>query len=504
MAHDLNDAGKMTRWGRRLLVASTLFWALILLLLGLLGTVGEGADSEWTLFFGRFHPLILHLPIGALCVVAFIEAGRLLARGKWAPDVRPALGFAAISGVASIAAGFLLGQDSGYQQALLNEHFWWGCGFGVCLCLAFVARLGRSQCSAVAYWLTLLLSLISMTVAGHHGASLTHGETYLTDEAPPLVRDLLGLPERQASARELAALEMEKPLEAQIFYIAYARPIFEFRCYECHNASKQKGKLRMDSYEAVLAGGKEGPAVVAGNSADSTIIQRIELPDYDKLHMPPSGHEPVNDYELGILKAWIDSGASDSATVSELKLPKGIFEKDPNTALAMARPELAKMLPENELRALRDELESLDHKFSGAVSLISRGDDTLSFNARVLTDFSPGDLQELSPFAGRLIDLNLGNAALSEADFILIGSMQSLRSLYLNKAEFNEVWLTHLKDMERLKVLSLFGTSISPQSLEAVQTMPALESLYLGQTGISEADLENFQKSPDLNIIFGL
>lgn len=504
MPQDLNDINRITAIGRRLLGAAALFWALILLLLGLLGTVGEGADSEWTLFLGRFHPLIVHLPIGALAVVAFIEAGRILTFGKWSPDVRPALGLAAISGVASIAAGFLLGQDSGYRQDLLNEHFWWGCGFGVFLCLAFVARLGRGKWSTIAYWAALALSLVSMTVAGHHGASLTHGETYLTDEAPPVVRDLLGLPERQVSARELAALEMEKPREEQVFYIAYARPILELRCYECHNAGKQKGQLRMDTYEALLRGGKEGSAVVPGASAESPIIQRVELPEYDKLHMPPTGHEPVSDYELGLLKVWIDTGASAIAKVAELDLPQEIFVKDKNQARAMARPELAKMLPDEQLLALQAELTSLSQKFPGAASLISRGGDSLSFNATVLNGLKPDDLQALAPFAGRLIDLNLGDTELSEQDFILIGSMHSLRSLYLNKAKFEDAWLGHLKGMPSLKVLSLFGTSVSVGSLKAFETAPSLETLYLGQTGILEADLESLQLSSQLKIVFGI
>lgn len=79
------------------------------------------------------------------------------------------------------------------------------------LCLAFMARLGKSRLSLAGYWLFFILSMVSMILAGHHGASLTHGETYLTDEAPPVVRDWLGLEEAEPSAAELAAIENEKP-----------------------------------------------------------------------------------------------------------------------------------------------------------------------------------------------------------------------------------------------------------------------------------------------------
>ena len=441
---------KIGKWARGFLLAFLIFWALVVLLLALFGTVGEGADSQWTLFLGRFHPLILHLPIGALSVVAFIELGRLLTFGKWVPDVRPALGLAALSAIVSVGSGFLLGQGSGYRQDLLNEHFWWGCGFGVFLCLAFVARLGRSRWSAASYRILLALSLISMTMAGHHGASLTHGENYLTDQAPPVVRDWLGLEEREPTAAELAALEAEKPVDEQIFYIGYVRPILELKCYECHNADKRKGKLRMDTIEDLLIGGKEGPALVKGSSAESEMIRRIELPEYDEHHMPPEGHVPVTDHELEILKAWIDTGATDSATVADLGIDQNLLKQGPQEEVPTVRPEKAKMLPKEELQALQAELRSLSEKYPGALSLVSRGGDALNFNASVLKDFGPNGLEDLSNFTGRLIELNLSAAQLSEADFEQIAGMSSLRSLVLNGAEFDEAWLQHLSGMEKL------------------------------------------------------
>jgi hypothetical protein len=36
-------------------------------------------------------------------------------------------------------------------------------------------------------------------------------------------------------------------------------PMFKKVCYECHNADKQKGDLRMDTREALLKGGASGP-----------------------------------------------------------------------------------------------------------------------------------------------------------------------------------------------------------------------------------------------------
>jgi cytochrome c553 len=37
-------------------------------------------------------------------------------------------------------------------------------------------------------------------------------------------------------------------------------PVLQRACFECHDAKKQKGKLRLDSRAAALRGGDGGPA----------------------------------------------------------------------------------------------------------------------------------------------------------------------------------------------------------------------------------------------------
>jgi hypothetical protein len=50
------------------------------------------------------------------------------------------------------------------------------------------------------------------------------------------------------------------------FFEAKVRPVLVQRCFNCHStlAKKLKGKLSLDSREAVLRGGVSGPAVVPG------------------------------------------------------------------------------------------------------------------------------------------------------------------------------------------------------------------------------------------------
>jgi len=60
-------------------------------------------------------------------------------------------------------------------------------------------------------------------------------------------------------------------------------------CESCHGPEKQKGKLRLDSLEALMKGGENGPVVVAGNPKKSPLVARVLLPATDDDHMPPEG-----------------------------------------------------------------------------------------------------------------------------------------------------------------------------------------------------------------------
>src|SRR5438093_7939015 len=77
-----------------------------------------------------------------------------------------------------------------------------------------------------------------------------------------------------------------KPISASnavpVDFNQQVRPIFEKRCYECHGPQKQKSGLRLDQKSSALRGGDSGkPALLAGKSADSLLIQKISSRDPD-------------------------------------------------------------------------------------------------------------------------------------------------------------------------------------------------------------------------------
>ena len=96
------------------------------------------------------------------------------------------------------------------------------------------------------------------------------------------------------------------------------QPILDRACVSCHGADKQKGKLRLDSFAALMKGGDIGPAVQPGRAADSELVKRIMFPLAHDDHMPPEGKPQPTADELTILKWWVEAGASADRPVAEL------------------------------------------------------------------------------------------------------------------------------------------------------------------------------------------
>ncbi len=92
------------------------------------------------------------------------------------------------------------------------------------------------------------------------------------------------------------------------------KPIFEKSCFKCHGPEKQKGKLRLDSLAATLKGGEEGPNVIKGKSAESTLVHAVaRITADEEAAMPPKKKdgtvEIMSKEQVGLIRAWIDQGA---------------------------------------------------------------------------------------------------------------------------------------------------------------------------------------------------
>ncbi|AGA26110.1 PSD1 and planctomycete cytochrome C domain-containing protein [Singulisphaera acidiphila] len=90
------------------------------------------------------------------------------------------------------------------------------------------------------------------------------------------------------------------------FFEARVRPMLVDSCIRCHGAKKQSSGLRLDSREAILEGGENGPAIVPG-SPDTSLLVQVVRHSHEEIKMPPKGKLPAPAIEA--LAEWVAHGA---------------------------------------------------------------------------------------------------------------------------------------------------------------------------------------------------
>ena len=91
------------------------------------------------------------------------------------------------------------------------------------------------------------------------------------------------------------------------FFEKKIRPLLVERCHTCHSkkADTIEAGLRLDSRQAMIAGGETGPAIVPGNPEKSLLIESIHYGG--TYEMPPDSKLPEE--EINLLSQWIKLGA---------------------------------------------------------------------------------------------------------------------------------------------------------------------------------------------------
>src|SRR5690606_25625003 len=190
------------------------------------------------LFFGRWHPLLVHLPIGIL-VVSFIIAW--VSRREAYVGLRPAVPFTlllgAVSAVLASVLGLLLASYGGYNDRTLGFHQWFGIAVAVLsVGVWWLYRDGTARRTGMRQLVKGRLSIFSLLmvllcVTGHYGGTLTHGEGYLVEAMPPALGGLFGTTQVEEP------FVIENVQEAAI-YDGLIQPILARRCQSCHGEKK--------------------------------------------------------------------------------------------------------------------------------------------------------------------------------------------------------------------------------------------------------------------------
>ncbi len=109
-------------------------------------------------------------------------------------------------------------------------------------------------------------------------------------------------PTATSIATDTAVPATEAPV-AGVSFVNDVMPIFANSCNECHGGRQTKGGLDIQTYESLMAGSFNGPVIVAGNSADSFLVQQVV-----NGKMPKKGPK-LTPAQIQTISDWIDAGA---------------------------------------------------------------------------------------------------------------------------------------------------------------------------------------------------
>ena len=439
-----------------------------------------------TEFIGHLHPVLVHLPIGILLLACFFQL--ISAREEYIHlehAISITLFWGMISAIASCITGYILSNSGDYDEELVGKHMWLGIGVAV---ISFVYYIMYRYKPIARYkWVLPVLLIGMIAITGHLGGSLTHGSDYLTVSFKNIVGDTVAV---------------KKPIPDVQLAVAYTdivQPIFQTKCYSCHGANKQKGKLRMDQIEMLMKGGKDGVVIEAGKADESELIKRILLEKADEKHMPPKEKPQLTEKEIAILHWWIASGASfdkktkDLAQTEKIKpvllsLQNTAVEKKDVINVPVAPVEKA---DDAAIKKLRD---------SGIVVMpVAANSNYLLVSFVSKSNATDAIIQLLLPLSKQLVWLKLNDTKITDAAMASIGKFNNLTKLELSNTAIGDKGMDNLTALKQLQSLNLVGTKISAAGLIKLKDMKELQSIYFYQTGVKNTDwpllTKNFPKA---------
>lgn len=416
------------------------------------------AHADWLQFLGRFHPVLLHLPIGLIVLVPVLEvAGTRRRVLREAADFVLRAAFALA--LPTLALGYMLAYGAGDSGTIVTRHMWGAIVLciGLMLCLLVRPEWVTKEHS-FAYPALLTATLFALVWTGHEGGSITHGDGYLTRYMPGRLGSLF----RPAGASGAAP---------DSFYAQHVHPVFEAKCVACHGAGTEKANLRLDSYSSVMHGGKDGAVIVPGKPEASMLLARVTLTPGDPHFMPAEGRTPLTSDEISSIRAWIRSGATSTATsVPGIRVAADRIEPPPQ--------------PVGDYTQLMPEILNMQHGIGAKLVPLSanRSDGLVLRTVDVGPSFGDAQLAGFEKFAPYIVEAELARTAVSDASFDTLKTFTHLRALHLEGTSITGTNLTSLSALKQLTYLNLSGTKVSAQSVAPLKNMPNLRHLYLFNT----------------------
>jgi len=426
---------------------------------------------SWLQVLGRMHPVVLHFPIVLVliysAIVLFIPK-RIKSESWYIESAEWILLIAAFTAVITALMGMLLSREAGYDADSITAHKYTGVITSFILVIIYFCRNLLKQQAIVSKALAACTAFIIIW-AGHLGADITHGENFVLAPVTP------------------AHIKPQVGLSDAFIYADLVEPILESKCMGCHNSSKAKGELVMDTKALLIKGGKDGKLWDTTKADLGLLMRRIHLPEEEKEHMPPAGKPQLTDEESAILYEWIKTGP--------------VFDKK---VIDLAVTDTLRILASKVLKQSSDEVydfEAADEKQVNKLSNNNRvitplamGSPALVVNFYNKPFYNSKQLEELQPLSTQIVELNLDNMPVTDDDIKTMAQFKNLRRLNLDFTAITGNTLQQLSGLQFLKSLSLSGTPVKPGQLTALTSLPKLRAIYLWSTQVESKDLQPLEE----------
>ena len=452
-------------------VISNIVFALHILLLFLLFFEQQIELPAVLQSFGRMHPLLLHFPIVLIVLLGLMQIiKKETDPHSFSRIQRFVLLLTVFTTSLSAIMGFFLSQEEGYASSTMMWHKWTGVALSFLVYGLFL--LESSQ--GVKRWVfssALAASLIILLIAGHLGASITHGSDFV-----------------------LAPLRSDEPLitEASTVYAAAVQPILEDKCYSCHNNQKTKGDLNMTSVEKLLEGGKNGSVWKAGDADNSLMIQRVTLPEEHEDHMPPEGKPQLTTAEIALIHNWIASGASINTTLAELDPQDTLHQLTMAYVNTQTEANIEKDPYDFEF-ASQSTINSLNNPFR-TVMPEAASSPALHAQIFVRQAYQSSYLEELEAVNKQIVELNLTNLPIKDEDIQQLNQFENLEKLILNGTDITGATLDQLGGCKNLKSLAVSNTQVDENITLALDDLPNLKNVYVWSTKLDTAQINKLRE----------
>lgn len=454
-------------------------------------------QSDFGLFLGHFHPLVVHLPIGFLLLAGiFYFLGRKRKYEYLNKALPLTLGLSALSSVTAVGFGLLLANSGSYEGDSLFWHKWLGIGVGVLAVVAWLWSINiiGGEKKIPSWMVALLVGLLFLT--GHQGGNLTHGEGYLLSYAPAFAQKMFGA----EMAKGMNYGNYPESPDSTMIFGHLIHQTLEQKCIACHNEDTQRGDLNLTTKETIMKGGDGGVVLVKGEALESELFHRVTMNANSVKFMPPKG-EPLTYQEVRLLEYWIEQGASFDMVISEQNIPEDIkvIIEQHYQASTKKVPYVERVKMEAASAEVLATVQSAGFSINPLAAKNNFVD--VSYRGTITKD----KLQELTKAKDQLTWLNLSDTGLQDDWLSVVSQFPNLTRLRLEKNQIGDKGIAQLKELSNLESLNLYGTNITDEGLSNFENMRNLKKLFLWQSKVTKEGATALQaKLPGLEIDLGM